>query len=136
MPAETLGALLTRVRQAQGRTQLRIAEMLCAASGIPTVTRHEVSRWEREQRLPGGHWLRWLAVVLEVPLDELERAAAASRRWRADADPAGGTGSAGGSRPGRDVAPAGWIRIAAGVHVSAGGRGGGWRAGVVRLSHL
>lgn len=120
MAAETLGALLTRVRQAQGRTQLRVAEMLCAASGVPTVTRHEVSRWEREQRLPGGAWLRWLAVVLEVPLDELERAAAASRRWRAGAGPA------------RDRAPAGWVEVFAGVYR----RAGGWRAGVVRPSHL
>ena len=82
-PPESLGALLSRVRTAAGRSQLRIAELLCAASGSPTVTRHEVSRWERGERIPNGHWLRWLALVLEVPLDELERATAVARTHRA-----------------------------------------------------
>jgi helix-turn-helix protein len=77
-----LGPLLARRRHALGRSQLRVAELLCNASGMPTVTRHEVSRWEREQRLPSGFWLRWLAVVLELPLDELESAAAVSRARR------------------------------------------------------
>src|SRR4051794_2052031 len=76
---ESIGALLARVRLASGRSQLRVAELLCAASGIPTVTRHEISRWEREERIPSGHWLRWLAAVLDVPLAELERAAAVAR---------------------------------------------------------
>jgi transcriptional regulator with XRE-family HTH domain len=80
---ESLGALLTQIRISQGRSQLRVAELLCAASGLPTVSRHEISRWEREQRVPSAHWLRWLAVVLEVPLDELERAAAVTRAARA-----------------------------------------------------
>jgi transcriptional regulator with XRE-family HTH domain len=71
--------LLTRVRLAQGRSQLRVAELLCAASGIATVTRHEVSRWEREERIPSGFWLRWLALVLDVELAALERAAARAR---------------------------------------------------------
>jgi transcriptional regulator with XRE-family HTH domain/tetratricopeptide (TPR) repeat protein len=73
---ESIGALIARVRLASGRSQLRIAELLCAAAGVPTVTRHEISRWEREERIPSSYWLRWLAVVLETPLDELERAAA------------------------------------------------------------
>jgi transcriptional regulator with XRE-family HTH domain len=82
---ESIGALIARMRLASGRSQLRIAELLCAAAGVPTVTRHEISRWEREERIPSPHWLRWLAVVLDTPLDELERAAAvavASRRGR------------------------------------------------------
>ena len=81
-PAESLGALLARIRTAQGKSQLRVAELLCAAAGTPTVTRHEVSRWEREQRVPSGHWLRWLAVVLDAPLPVLEEAAAVTRRLR------------------------------------------------------
>jgi transcriptional regulator with XRE-family HTH domain len=80
---DPLGARLTQIRIRQGRSQLQIAELLCAASGLPTVTRHEVSRWEREQRVPSPYWLRWLAVVLDVPLDELERAAAITRAGRA-----------------------------------------------------
>jgi transcriptional regulator with XRE-family HTH domain len=79
---ETLGALLARVRGEQGISQLRLAERLCAASGQPTVTRHEVSRWEREDRVPTGYWLGWLGAVLDVPLAELERAAGAARAIR------------------------------------------------------
>jgi transcriptional regulator with XRE-family HTH domain len=84
---ESIGALLTAARAATGRSQLRVAELLCAASGNPTLTRHEVSRWEREERIPGGYWLPWLALVLEVPLDALERAAAQARSRRAGAAP-------------------------------------------------
>ena len=79
---ETTGALLARVRMEQGISQLRLAQRLCAASGQPTVTRHEISRWEREERIPTRYWLSWLAAVLEVPLADLERAAAAARRAR------------------------------------------------------
>ena len=79
---DPLGVRLTQIRISQGRTQLRVAELLCAASGLPTVSRHEISRWEREQRVPTAFWLRWLAVVLDVPLDDLERAAAVTRARR------------------------------------------------------
>jgi len=84
---ESLGALMARIRVSQGRSQLRLAELLCAASGTATVTRHEISRWERDLRVPGTHWLRWLAVVLDVPLVALERAAAVSRGLRTPAPP-------------------------------------------------
>ncbi|WP_433208915.1 helix-turn-helix transcriptional regulator [Dactylosporangium sp. CS-047395] len=85
---ETFGALLTRLRLARGRSQLRLAEALCAAAGVPTITRHEVSRWERGERVPSPSWLAWIAVVLEAPLEELERAATCSRRGRHPARPA------------------------------------------------
>lgn len=78
----TLGALLAQVRWELGISQLRLAQRLCAAAGQATVTRHEVSRWEREERIPTGYWLGWLAAVLDLPLAELERAAAATRRAR------------------------------------------------------
>jgi transcriptional regulator with XRE-family HTH domain len=77
---EPIGALLTRLRLARGLSQLRLAARLCAAAGVPTVSRHEVSRWEREERIPGAFWLGWLAVVLEAPLEELEAAVAVTRR--------------------------------------------------------
>ncbi|HEY8472435.1 MAG TPA: helix-turn-helix domain-containing protein [Natronosporangium sp.] len=76
---ESIGPLLTRLRLARGYTQLLVAERLRATSGLGTVTRHEVSRWEREERLPGQFWLTWLAVVLEAPLAELEAAVARAR---------------------------------------------------------
>ena len=63
--------------------QLRVAERLCASSGLSTVGRHEVSRWGREERLPGSFWLGWLSVVLEVPLPELEAGLArVAKPWR------------------------------------------------------
>ncbi|MBM7489973.1 hypothetical protein JOD64_001195 [Micromonospora luteifusca] len=78
-PAQ-LGPLLARRRLARGWSQQRTAAELCAAAGVPTLSRHEVSRWERQRRVPGGFWLGWLAVVLDVPLVALAEAAAATRR--------------------------------------------------------
>ena len=85
---ETIGAILARVRGEQGISQLRLAERLCGCAGVSTVTRHEVSRWEREERIPSGYWLSWLAVALDLPISDLERAAAAARRRRRDNDAA------------------------------------------------
>jgi transcriptional regulator with XRE-family HTH domain len=84
VPIESIGALLARVRGEQGITQLRLAARLCAAASSATVTRHEISRWEREERIPSGYWLGWLAVVLDHPLEALERAAGVARRRRHD----------------------------------------------------
>ena len=66
---------------------------------MSTVTRYEVSRWERGERIPSGYWLSWLAVALDVPLEQLERAAAASRRTR------------------RHAVPPDWVELTAGVYV-------------------
>lgn len=99
---ETVGALLARVRAEQGISQLRLAERLCASSGTATVTRHEVSRWEREERLPSAYWLGWLAVALDLPLDRMERAVAAARR----------------RRHARAIPPT-WAEHAAGVYIRA-----------------
>lgn len=82
MSSESIGALLTRVRLARGKSQLHVAEMLCAAAGVAAVTRHEIARWEREQRLPSAYWRGWLAVVLDLPLAELEKAAESARAGR------------------------------------------------------
>nr|BFE66058.1 hypothetical protein GCM10020063_105840 [Dactylosporangium thailandense] len=112
---ETFGALLTRLRLARGRSQLRLAEMLCAAADVPTITRHEVSRWERGDRVPGAPWLAWLAFVLQAPLEDLERAAALSRRRRlagwadraadtAEPEPPTTTGARAGAATGRPTA--------------------------------
>lgn len=80
---ESLGPLLIRVRRRLGRSQLRLAEQLCAASGMATVSRHEISRWEREERIPSPFWLAWLGEVLGITDAQLERAIAGTRRRRA-----------------------------------------------------
>ncbi|WDZ84371.1 helix-turn-helix domain-containing protein [Micromonospora cathayae] len=77
---ELLGPLLARLRLARGWSQQHLADRLCAAAGVPTLSRHEVSRWERQARVPGDFWLTWLAVVLAVPRRRLVEAAGASRR--------------------------------------------------------
>jgi transcriptional regulator with XRE-family HTH domain len=82
---ETIGPLLTRLRVGQGLSQPQVAEQLCGLSGNPTVSRHEVSRWERQERIPGLRWLPWLAAVLNVALADLEAAVA---RARPTTDPA------------------------------------------------
>jgi transcriptional regulator with XRE-family HTH domain len=71
-----------RLRLARGWSQLRLATQLCDVSGTATVSRHEVSRWEREERVPSSFWRQWLAVVLQAPLEQLEAAAAAAYRRR------------------------------------------------------
>ncbi|MEV0810170.1 hypothetical protein, partial [Micromonospora sp. NPDC050200] len=38
-----LGPLIAQLRLARGWSQQRLADELCAASGAPTVTRHEIS---------------------------------------------------------------------------------------------
>ncbi|MFI5838478.1 transcriptional regulator [Catenuloplanes sp. NPDC051500] len=78
--ARPLGPLLLALRQGKGWSQQSLADRLCDASGAPTVTRHEVSRWERQERVPGGFWLGWLATVLDADPAVLARAAGAVRR--------------------------------------------------------
>ncbi|MEH0846153.1 helix-turn-helix transcriptional regulator, partial [Micromonospora sp. CPCC 205711] len=75
-----LGPLIAQLRLARGWSQQRLAAELCAAAGVPTLTRHEVSRWERQARLPGDRWLHRLALVLDAPAGLLTDAAARSRR--------------------------------------------------------
>ena len=103
---ETIGALLARVRMAHGISQLRLAERLCGCAGVATVTRHEVSRWEREERIPSAYWLSWLAEALQVPVEDLERAAASARRRRA-------------FKISPYEIPPNWTEYAAGVYVRA-----------------
>ena len=81
-PYDTIGPLLARLRQARGYSQLTLAQLLCATTGHPTITRHEVSRWERQERIPSKFWLRPLADVLAVPIDTLRAAVASTRTTR------------------------------------------------------
>ncbi|WP_119728055.1 helix-turn-helix domain-containing protein [Thermomonospora amylolytica] len=69
------GAYLARLRREAGKSQRQLAEALCRISGTASVTRNDVSRWERGIRVPDA-WLPALATALSVPLDDLERAAA------------------------------------------------------------
>ncbi|MFJ4772651.1 helix-turn-helix domain-containing protein [Streptomyces uncialis] len=72
------GAHLAERRRGLGLSQPQLAAQLCALSGITSVTRNEVSRWERGARIPDT-WLRYLARTLRLPLADLEQAAAYAR---------------------------------------------------------
>ncbi|MBV2355654.1 helix-turn-helix domain-containing protein [Streptomyces sp. J2-1] len=72
------GAYLAGLRRHSGRSQSRFAAALCAVSGAQSLTRNEVSRWERGGRVPDV-WLPAFAQLLGVPLPELEQAAAYAR---------------------------------------------------------
>lgn len=81
----TFGQRLAHLRRRRGLSQRRLAELLCSVSGVATVSRNEVSRWERGLRTPAGPWLAWLAQVLETPMAEIpvEASRIQRRRWRA-----------------------------------------------------
>ncbi|MYU12921.1 helix-turn-helix domain-containing protein [Streptomyces sp. SID8361] len=85
------GTYLARLRRATGRSQRQLAERLCALSGLDSVTRHEISRWERGTRVPDA-WLATLAQALGVPTGGLE-AAAAYARGETDTAPGGPSAS-------------------------------------------
>lgn len=72
------GAYLACLRRHSGRSQRQFAAALCAVFGAQSITRHEVSRWERGERVPDA-WLSAFAQVLGTPLHELEQAAAYAR---------------------------------------------------------
>ncbi|MGI5506801.1 helix-turn-helix domain-containing protein [Lentzea sp. CA-135723] len=74
--------LIPQARRAQGLTQRELADLLCEISQNDSVTREEVSRWERGKRIPGPYWRAWISAALDVPHAEVDRAALAERQYR------------------------------------------------------
>ncbi|MEV7197146.1 helix-turn-helix transcriptional regulator [Streptomyces sp. NPDC093510] len=72
------GTYLARLRRDARLSQRGLADRLCAVSGTASMTRNEVSRWERGERIPGA-WLPALAAVLGAQSETLEAAAAYAR---------------------------------------------------------
>jgi transcriptional regulator with XRE-family HTH domain len=64
----TLGALVADRRRALGLSRRDLADRICLVSGRTTITRHELSRYERGLRLPGGAMVAVLAESLGVPV--------------------------------------------------------------------
>ncbi|MEU3165172.1 helix-turn-helix transcriptional regulator [Streptosporangium sp. NPDC006930] len=81
MEGLTIEELIKQFRQAKGLTQASLADRLARVSGQATITRNEVSRWERGKRLPLA-WLPWLSIVLDLPLAMLDQAVVLSRAKR------------------------------------------------------
>jgi len=82
---ETFGDLLRRLRVRAGRSQTEQAEELCHLMGDPlkSVTRSEISRYERGGRVPRPRMVRLYATSFGVPEGELLRAAANARAAKA-----------------------------------------------------
>ncbi|WP_414720060.1 helix-turn-helix transcriptional regulator [Umezawaea sp.] len=74
--------LLPMCRRSRGLTQCDLAARLSEASGNDSVSREEVSRWERGKRIPGPYWRSWLSQALDLPRDDVERWAAQVRSSR------------------------------------------------------
>jgi transcriptional regulator with XRE-family HTH domain len=76
------GTLLARARHARGRSQQQLAQELCAISGASTISRHEISRWEREERIPTPYWTERLSAVLRIDASDMAHAIARTRLRR------------------------------------------------------
>ena len=81
-PALFLGDLIAARRRELGHSQREFADLVCAVSGRPTITRGEISRYERETRIPNAAGLLWLATALRLPLPLVRQAVVFTRRRR------------------------------------------------------
>lgn len=75
----TAGRLVPDLRLGRNWSQGQLATQLCLVSGRPSITREDVSRWERGKVIPGSFWLDHLAVVFDVPPAALREATSLSR---------------------------------------------------------
>jgi transcriptional regulator with XRE-family HTH domain len=76
---QSFGRLIAARRRHLGLSQTDLADALCAVTGRPTITRHEVSRYERGLRLPRSPILAAIATCLDLPLPTLRQTAAHQR---------------------------------------------------------
>jgi transcriptional regulator with XRE-family HTH domain len=105
---QPIGALIRQARQRLGLSQYTLAERLAEVSGDDAVTREQVARWERGERIPRPYWRSHLSTALRVSRELLDRAAALARSVRSqrrngttlhetplqpDARPTGGVGT-------------------------------------------
>lgn len=74
--------LLLRLRKDAGRTQEQQADAINAVSGRHTMTRREISRYEKFENVPTNHTLAHIAAASGVPFEELLREAKAARSRR------------------------------------------------------
>jgi transcriptional regulator with XRE-family HTH domain len=72
------GAYLASMRRKAKMSRRQLAERLCTLSRVTTITRNEISPWERGKRIPES-WLPFIGRALGLPIAELEQAAAYAR---------------------------------------------------------
>ena len=77
--AESFGELVRGLRLRAGRAQDEQAAVMCEITGEASITRAEISRYERGRRVPRPRLLRVYAQSFGIPEGELFRAAAAER---------------------------------------------------------
>lgn len=79
-----IGQMIRQARIILGYSQYAIADELVRASGNDSLTREQVARWERGKRIPGPYWRRWICMVLQLPVGDVEVAVRSARnaRWR------------------------------------------------------
>src|SRR5262249_55413140 len=95
---EGIAELIAHRRRELAMTQPELAAALVAVSGRVTVTRAEVSRWERGEVTPGRYWQRHLGQALGLSAAELRAAATAQDAAQAVQH--------------EEAAPADWLRVA------------------------
>jgi transcriptional regulator with XRE-family HTH domain len=78
----SIGTLIEQARGEAGKSQEALAAALREESGNAGVDKKSVSRWEHGRRIPTPYWRGYLSTVLGIPLDQLDRAAAAARAQR------------------------------------------------------
>ncbi|WP_352244159.1 helix-turn-helix transcriptional regulator [Lentzea sp. NBRC 105346] len=79
---ESISMLIPQARRERGLTQEELARRLSEISRNDSITREDISRWERGKRIPGPYWRSWISKALEMPCDDVERAATVARTNR------------------------------------------------------
>ncbi|TVT52234.1 hypothetical protein FNH05_13275 [Amycolatopsis rhizosphaerae] len=77
---QPISQVIRDARRQRRLSQYALARELATVSGRPTITRDLVARWERGHQIPRSGTRQWLSVVLKVPQERLDLAAAAARR--------------------------------------------------------
>ncbi|NKQ55002.1 hypothetical protein HFP15_19145 [Amycolatopsis sp. K13G38] len=77
---QPISQVIRAARRQRQLSQYSLARELATLSGRPTITRDLVARWERGHQIPRQGTRQWLSVILQVPKDQLDVAAAAARR--------------------------------------------------------
>ncbi|KAA9164955.1 hypothetical protein FPZ12_006790 [Amycolatopsis acidicola] len=77
---QPISQVIRAARRRRQLSQYSLARELATVSGRPTITRDLVARWERGHQIPRLGTRQWLAVVLQIPQERLDVAAAAARR--------------------------------------------------------
>jgi transcriptional regulator with XRE-family HTH domain len=77
---QPISHVIRAARRQRQLSQYSLARELATISGRPTITRDLVARWERGHQIPRLGTRQWLSVVLQIPQERLDIAAAAARR--------------------------------------------------------